>query len=182
MKRTILVWGLIAGLSMVGLQWVIYPLCYRGYISIGNNWLGYAGMLISFAIIFLGVRSYRDNQGGGSISFWKAVQIGLLITLVATVIHAAGAQAYNLVNPDWKRFFLEKYVEYKMEALPFPADQAAIAAVDQEAALLRAIYGNPVLEFVVTALMLVPVGLIATLISAAILRKKKAMPSTEGSM
>lgn len=157
---------------MVALQWVIYPLCYRGYISLNNNWLGWVGMLVSFAIIFIGIKSYRDNQGQGSITFWKAVQIGVLITLVASVIHAIGWQIYNIVNPDWNRFFFEKYIEYKMQALSDPADQAAIAAVNGEVDMLRSIYDNPIVAFIATALFLVPAGIIVTLISALLLRRK----------
>lgn len=179
MKRTIFVWGVIAGLSMVGLQWVIYPLCYRGYISIEDNWLGWAGMVVSFVIIFFGIKSYRDNQGGGSITFWKAVQIGVLITLVASVIHALGWEIYNIVNPDWKRFFFEKYTEYKMQALSDPTDQAAIDAINQEVDMLRTVYSYPLLGFVVTALFLVPAGVIVTLVSAALLRKRELLPSAQ---
>lgn len=178
MRRTVLIFGLIAGLIMVGLQWIIYPLCYHGYISLDNSTLGYAGMLIAFSIVFFGIKSYRDNQGGGSITFWKAVQIGLMITLVASVIHAAGWQFYNAVNPDFKDFFIQKYTEYKTNDLSDPTDQSAIAAIKQEVEMLRTVYDNPLLDFVVTTTFLLPVGLIVTLVSAALLRKKELLPAS----
>lgn len=179
MRRTILIWGLLAGLFMVGLQWIIYPLCYRGYISPDNSYLGYAGMIICFSIIFFGIKSYRDNQGGGSITFWKGVQIGLMITLIASVIQAAGWYVYNIVNPDFKHFFVQKYTEVKLNSLSDPTDKEATAAIHQEVEMLRTVYGNPLLEFAVTTIVLLPVGLIVTLICAALLRKKELLPAAE---
>lgn len=180
MKRTVLVFGLIAGILMVALQWIIYPLCYHGYITFDNStYVGYAGMLIVFSMIFFGIKSYRDNQGKGSVTFWKAVQIGLLITLLASVLHAVGGQLYNAVNPDFKEFFIQKYTEYKSSGLPDPADPAAIAAVEQEVEMLRMVYENPLLDFVVSTFLILPAGLIVTLVSAGLLRKKEMLRSVQ---
>jgi hypothetical protein len=176
MKKTILVWGLIAGILMVCLQWVIYPLCHRGYISPDNSYLGYAVMIICFSIIFFGIRSYRDNQGNGSITFWKGVQIGLAITLVASVIQALGWYFYNLVNPEFREFFVQKYAEARMSGLPDPTNQDAVELIEDEIGMLRTIYAKPLLEFVVTTVAVLPVGIVVTLISAAILRRQKHEP------
>lgn len=172
MRRTVLVWGLIAGLIAVCIQWIVYAFFYRGYMSIDNSYVGYAGMLITFSMIFFGIKSYRDNQGKGLITFWKGVQIGLLITLIACVIHAVGWLIYDTVNPDFKDFFLQKYTEIKTVNLPVPADQAAVDAVKQEIEMLRMIYANPLLNFVMMIVFLLPVGFIVTLISALTLKKK----------
>lgn len=177
MTRTIIVFGLIAGAGMVLLQWIIYPLCYRGYVTFENsNYVGYAGMLIVFSMIFFGIKSYRDNQGRGSVTFWKAFQIGILITLLASLIHGIGGWAYNLVNPDFKGFFLEKFTEYELSKLPQPIDAAAREAVDQEVALVRSIYENPILDLLFSTLLIFPAGLIVTVVSALLFRRKAFLP------
>lgn len=161
---------------MALLQWIIYPLCYHGYITFDNStYIGYAGMLIVFSMIFFGIKSYRDNQGGGTVTFWKAVQIGLLITLVASVIHAAGGHIYNAVNPDFKEFFIQKYTEYLVSGLSQPASQEALDGVKQNVEILRTVYENPLLDFIVSAMFILPVGIIVTLVSSALLRKKELL-------
>lgn len=178
MTRTIIVFGLLAGAAMVLLQWIIYPLCYRGYITFDNStYLGYAGMLIVFSMIFFGIRSYRDNQGRGSVTFWKAFQIGLLITVIASLIHGVGGIAYNVVNPDFKRFFLEKFTEYELAKLPQPVDAAAKAIVDQQVEMVRTIYENPVLDMLFSMLLILPAGLLMTIVSGLLLRKRDLRPT-----
>lgn len=179
MKRTVLVWGLISGAVAVCIQWIVYSLCYRGYMSIDDSYVGYAGMLITFSMVFFGIKSYRDNYGGGMITFWKGVKIGLLITLIASVIHAVGWLIYDTVNPDFKDFFIQKYTEIKTAQLPDPADQAAAAAISEEVEMLKMIYSNRLLNFVLMAVFLLPVGFVVTLVSAALLRKKDVLPALQ---
>lgn len=177
MTRTILVFGLIAGAGMVLLQWIIYPLCYRGYITFDNStYIGYAGMLLVFTMVFFGIKSYRDNQGGGSVTFWKAFQIGILITLLASIIHGVGGQVYNLVNPDFKRFFLEKYTDYQIAQMPEPDDPTAREALNQQVEMVRRIYENPLLDLLFSTMLILPAGLIVTIVSSLLLRKKELLP------
>jgi len=37
-------------------------------------------------MVFFGIRSYRDNVGGGTITFGKAFTVGILITLLSCAI------------------------------------------------------------------------------------------------
>lgn len=173
MTKTILIFGLIAGVLLAAISWIIYSLCFNGFITFDNStYIGYAGMLIVFSMVYFGIKSYRDNSTGGSLTFWKGVQVGLLIALVASVIHAAGWHVYNVVNPDFKDFFVDKYAEYKLNDLSAPYDHDARAAIDREIEMLRTVYENPVLDFLVSGLMMLPPALIVTLLSAAMLRKK----------
>lgn len=170
--KLVIAYGLIAGLIMAGLQWVIATLCLRGTVSFDDTTLiGYAGMVLALSIIFPGIKSYRDRQPGGTIRFWKGVKIGLLITLVASVIHALGFQLYDQLNPEFKSIFLERFVEYKLAQLPQPAASDAIEAVRREIALVKTVQENPLLDFVVSLVAMLPVGVIVTFISAAFLRK-----------
>jgi hypothetical protein len=46
------------------------------------------------ALSMIGVKSYRDNYRGGVINFGKGLQVGLLITLIASLIYAAAGETY----------------------------------------------------------------------------------------
>ncbi|RYY31330.1 MAG: DUF4199 domain-containing protein, partial [Sphingobacteriaceae bacterium] len=77
MKKTVLVFGLIAGLVVSVLMGANLILCYNKSNFEGNILLGYATMLVAFSFIFVGIKNYRDKNNGGSITFGKAFKIGL---------------------------------------------------------------------------------------------------------
>ena len=85
MKRTVLTFGLIAGVIVSVLMGGSLLLADR--IGSGHSMvLGYTIMVASFLLIYFGIRSYRDNALGGQISFGRAFACGLLITLICYVV------------------------------------------------------------------------------------------------
>src|SRR5215510_15001155 len=86
MKRTVLVFGLIAGAIMAAMMFITMPLIDRIRPERAEI-IGYTTMVIAFLMIFFGIRSYRENVGGGSISFGRALSVGLLIVLVASICY-----------------------------------------------------------------------------------------------
>jgi hypothetical protein len=69
-------------------------------------------MVLAFLMIFAGVKTYRDNFAGGTVSFGKALQVGLLIMLIASVCYVATWQFVYHYRPD----YLDKYAAYLGEA------------------------------------------------------------------
>ena len=68
--------------------------------------LGYSAMVLSFLLVFFGIRSYRDNVAGGAIGFGKAFQVGILITLVTCAMYVIAWEiTYFNFFPD----FLDQY-------------------------------------------------------------------------
>ena len=47
-------------------------------------------MLVALSMVFFGIKSFRDNQNGKSIGFWKGAQVGILISLLASFVYATG--------------------------------------------------------------------------------------------
>ncbi|MBX7248475.1 MAG: DUF4199 domain-containing protein [Caulobacteraceae bacterium] len=87
MLRTILIWGLIGGaIVAVLMQLALIAIPEHNDASLV---LGYATMLIALSTVVLGVKQYRDQVGGGVITFWRGLVIGLGIALLAAVIYAA---------------------------------------------------------------------------------------------
>ena len=171
MQRIVLRFGLASSALLIALTAVMMPLCLRGTIDFDNmELLGYSAMVLSFLFVFFGVRSYRDNVAGGTIGFGKAFQVGILITLVTCAVYVVAWQiTYYGFIPD----FFDRYSEYVLARMR--ADGAAEAAVQAKAAEmagLAKLYVNPLFNALITFLEVFPVGLIVTLVSAAILRRK----------
>ena len=71
MKKTVLTFGLIAGLIISVLMGGSLLLADK--IGSGHSMaLGYTIMVASFLLIYFGIRSYRDNTLAGQISFGRA--------------------------------------------------------------------------------------------------------------
>jgi hypothetical protein len=120
--------------------------------------------------VYFGVRSYRDNVLGGQLTFGRAVQTGLLITVISSLCYVAGwLVLYYGFMPD----FGEKYAAHVVEKVRASgADQAAIDAAVKEGKEAMAMIENPVTNAAVSFLEPFPVGVLVTLISAALLRRK----------
>jgi len=176
MKKVILIYGVIAGLIVGVMIWINSSLVFeKKLISMDKSELmGYATMVIALSMIFFGIKSFRDNYSRGKISFWKGLQIGLLITLIASVFYFAGAEFYSLAHPSFKTQVLDESFKKLKEKASTP-EQAQ--NVEKQMALMDKLFDNPLLFFVVCFIEIVPVGIVITLICAAILRKKEVLPT-----
>lgn len=171
MKKTILTYGLIAGAIaslMMGLSLLV------GVDHLDSNWgmvLGYTGMIIAFAFIFVAITKYRDRLNGGAISFGKAFVIGLGISLIASTMYVAVWMIeYKYVFPD----FMEKYaaselVKMKNEGASETEINTAAAEMEQ----FKEMYKNPAVRIAFTYGEILPVGLLASLLAATILMKRR---------
>jgi Protein of unknown function (DUF4199) len=170
MKKIVLTFGLISGAMMAVLMFATLPLVDR--LSFDTlTVIGYTSMVASFLMVFFGIRSYRENVGGGKISFGKAFQIGILITLISCVCYVIAWQIlyYNFL-PD----FVDKYANYMIEkSRAAGATPEALAAQREQIKTFKALLDNPFTNAALTILEPLPIGLPMTLISAAILRRKE---------
>jgi hypothetical protein len=129
-------------------------------------------MVLAFLLVFFGIRSYREEVGEGTISFGKAFQVGILITLVACVVYVLAWQVvYWGFYPD----FLDQYSAHAVEkARAAGESEAAIREMEADMASWGKLYQNPFFNAGITFLEVFPVGLIVSLISAAILRRRSS--------
>lgn len=177
MRRIVLTYGLIAGaIVSVWLFVLVAVLRGGGSVDLERGMIyGYASMVLAFLLVFFGIRRYRDTVGGGAIGFGRAVAVGLLITLVAGAIYVLTWQVlYFGFVPD----FAERYGAAVVEGMRESGETAAaIAAKEAEMARFAELYRNPLFNSAITFLEIIPVGLVMTLISAAILRRRAAAAS-----
>lgn len=175
MKRIVLIYGLIAGAVIGGMTLLTMPLFNSDTLDFDSGeWLGYSSMTIAFSLIFFGVKSYRDRELNGEISFGKAVKVGFLIYVVAAVIYAL---CWEVAYDQFGDSFMQKMNEHYMETMK--EDGATEEEIAKERAFMEdftELYKNPVVRFTITMLEPSPVGLIITLISAFLLRRKEFLP------
>lgn len=178
MRKLTITYGLIAGAIVSGMMLITMPFYKNGTFNFDNGELtGYTTMVIALSVIFFGVKSYRDKQSSGVISFWKGVQIGMLITLIAGVMYAV---TWEYLYADMGDEFMAKMTEHHMNDLREDgATDADIQKAREEMLGMMETYKNPFVRFPITIMEILPVGIIITLITAALLRRKEFLPATE---
>lgn len=170
MRKVIVKFGLIAGamLSVV----MLVSLAFQDRIGFDKAaWVGYTSMVVAFLMVYFGIRAYRDEVGGGQISFGRAFAVGGLIVLVASLCYVATWEfIYFRLHPD----FMEKYAAYALEqARSRGASESELAAQAKQMADFSVKYRNPFYNAAVTLLEPLPVGLIITLVSAGLLSRRR---------
>jgi hypothetical protein len=177
MKKTVLTFGLISGAISSGLMLATVPFMDRIGFDRGVIF-GYTAILLSFLLVFFGIRSYRENVGGGQISFARAFSVGILITLISCICYVV---TWEIVYFNFLPDFLDKYTNYSVEkARASGASADEIARLVAEMNNFKTQYSNPLINAAFTFIEPFPIGVLVTLISAAILRKRRndAVPVT----
>jgi hypothetical protein len=174
MRKIVLTFGLIAGVILSAMMLITLP--FQDQIGFETGAIiGYTTMVLAFLMVFFGVRSYRDNVAGGSVTFGRAFIVGLMITAVASVCYVATWQlVYYKLAPD----FIDKYAAYGVaKAKESGATDAQIAAKTKEMTEFKELYKNPLVNIAYTLLEPLPVGILFTLVAAGVLSRKRR---TEG--
>jgi hypothetical protein len=169
-RKIVLTFGLISGAILSVMM--LLTMLFKDRIGFDRAAvIGYSTMVLAFLMIFVGVKSYRDNVAGGSVSFGRAFQVGLLILIVATVCYVATWQViYYKVAPD----FGEKFAAYQVEKVKQSgAPEAEIARQIREVEDFQVRYRNPLVNIAWTFIEPMPVGLLFALIAAGALSRKR---------
>jgi hypothetical protein len=169
MSKVVLTFGLLSGAVAAVMMFITLPFAER--IGFDRSiFVGYTIIVISMLFVYFGVRSYRDNVLGGQMSFGKAFLAGLLITLTSSVCYvAAWLVMYYGFMPDFGSQYAAHLVEQARSAGGNQADIDAAIKQGQEAVQMLE---NPLTNAAVSFTEPLPVGLIVTLISAAVLKKR----------
>ncbi len=170
MKKNVVVFGTIAGLIVSTLMFISMLVYNRHHEFKGAMIVGYASMLIAFSFIFVGIKNFRDKYNNGSITFGKGFLIGLLISFIASTFYVVTwLFELKFFIPD----FMESYSMSMMNELKESGgSQLEIDQTMAEVAGYQEMYKNPVYLVLLTYAEIFPVGLLVSLISATILRRK----------
>src|SRR5215218_6183150 len=169
MKKTVWKFGLMSGAVASALMAATIP--FQDETGFNHSLIvGYATMVLSFLLIYFGVRSYRDNVGDGSVGFGRALAVGTLIGVVASACYVATWEVmYFKFMPD----FMTKYGAHELEkARAEGASEATLAQKKAELDQFEKAYQNPAVNVAFTLLEPLPVALVVALVSAGVLSRR----------
>ena len=171
MKKIVLTFGLISGVIMSALMTAVIVFAHQTDPARGMV-IGYTIMVLSFLLIFFGVRSYRENIGDGYISFGRAVGVGFLIMLISCACYVA---TWEVVSHKFIPDFGEKYLAHSIERVRASGKppQEIESEIESMRSMMQLYNSNIFFNMALTFLEPLPVGVLMSLISAAILRKRR---------
>jgi hypothetical protein len=175
MFNSILKWGLIAGL-------VVGCIDFAMFVGMGDSphleygmLIGYTIMLLALSSVFVGIKQYRDRDLGGVIRFWPAFGMGLAISFIAGVFYVLAWEASQAITGgDFASVWANAMIE---QARARGESAAAIAKMTAEMAQFKVQYANPWWRLPMTFTEIFPVGVLVSLVSAALLRRPGFLPA-----
>jgi len=101
-KKTVLTFGLISGALSSLMMVATVPFADRIGFDKGAI-VGYTAIVLSFLLVFFGIRSYRDNVGNGQITFSKAFAVGISITVISCIFYVVTWEIlyFNFLPISW---------------------------------------------------------------------------------
>ena len=174
MKNTIIKYGLIAG-GIAATGQLITSL-YLKYSGLGSSsfdnsfYLGYTLITLAMSVIYFAIRAFRDGTNEGKVTFGKGLLIGLGITAIASVCYSLmWTFVYYTLLPN----FMDDYAAFSIAQLKAEGANAAKLLENQvQIAEIKQMYQSPFGVFAITLIEPLPVGLLVSLVSAFILKRK----------
>ncbi len=168
MRKIVLRFGLFGAITICVLFLAAWFLA-DGQSYTVQELIGYSVMILSLSFVFFGIKQFRDTENSGSISFKKALTIGLLISLIVAIAFGILDVIYvEFLNPDFMDDYYARSVA-EMEAT-LPTDEFKIKLQELEAQ--KTTFTNPMFTFAIMGLTVFVIGFIISLISSLILQRK----------
>lgn len=178
MLRTILKYGVIAGLVVGGLM-IGTVIAFSGMPPLKYGMLiGYTTMLIALSAVFVGIKRHRDVDRGGVIGFWPAFGVGLGVSFIAGIFYVV---AWEAVQALTRMDFADSYARAMIESEKAKGASAeALAKLSADMATFKLQYANPLFRLPMTFVEIFPVGVLVSLVSAGLLRNSRFLPARRG--
>lgn len=173
MKKTAIRFGLYGVYVIIALfviNWFITD-GERGNFETGEI-VGWTGIFLSVLFVFFGLKYYRDQKNGGRLSFGEGMKLGLLIILIPSLAFGIFNLLYvHVIDPG----FMDAYYDYEVEKVRASATGADLESKLNQMAKDRKFFENPVVPFFAMFFSVFLVGLIVTIISVLVLKRKPAI-------
>jgi len=169
MKRIVWTFGLISG-AVLSLMMAI-SMVFVGHIGNKGMIIGYTTMVVSFLMVYVGIKTYRDNVLGGSIGFGKAFQVGILIAAIGSMCYVATWEVMFYGSDVGEKVLAQMLEQEKTRGGSQQEIDAKVAEMKKFQELYRS---NPLVNVAMTFIEAFPVGLVITLVSAGVLSRKRS--------
>jgi hypothetical protein len=175
MLGKILSYGAVAGL-IAGVPLFAISVALNGHPPLAYGVaLGYLTMLIALSAVFVAIKRHRDADLGGVIGFWPAFGLGLGISVVAGILYVlAWEAALAVTHMDFAGNYAAALIE-QQKAKGVTGEALAKFTADMQR--FRTEYANPLFRLPMTFAEIFPVGLLVSLVSAALLRNSRFLPA-----
>ena len=175
MFKKILSYGLIAGLLVgVPLSWITISMSGQTMMRYGMV-IGYLIMLIALSAVFVAIKRHRDADLGGVIKFWPAFGLGLGISFIAGVIYVVSWDAAcAIAHLDFAGSYAKAMIAQQQAK---GASAESLARLTAEMEQFKIQYANPLYRWPMTFVEIFPVGVLVSLVSAALLRNSRFLPA-----
>ena len=173
MLRIILIYGVIGGFIVAVPMLVTMMATPPGAIPENSALYGYLSMLLAFTMVFVGIKHYRDKVCGGVIRFLPALGVGLGISAVASLFWVVGWEITLATGFDFGSAYMDSVVA---AAQGRGASAAEIERIRAETAEALALYAYPLSRLALTFIEMFPLGVLISLVSAALLRNSRFLP------
>ncbi|MEM6514974.1 MAG: DUF4199 domain-containing protein [Bacteroidota bacterium] len=131
--------------------------------------IGYLTIFVSLSFVYFGIKHYRNEINNGSVSFVKALIIGVLIsTIVGLGIAIVDYLYTSVINPDFRTEFFAKSVEN----LESNFTGAELETKKEELKAQMELYSGSYFMAFIMFVTVFLIGFIISLISALVLQKK----------
>lgn len=169
MKQTIKKFGIYSSVLLIVL--FTFSFLFEDAMSYSTSEIyGYASIVLALSFVYFGIKSYRDQVNDGSVSFSKALKIGILISLLASITFGLINVVYTeFINPNFTNEYYAHSIEQIRDTLPAEEFEAKLEQLETE----KEFFANPFIGFSVMALTVLIIGFIISLISGLILQRKK---------
>ena len=127
-------------------------------------------------LVFVGIKHYRDKALGGVIRFVPALGVGLGISAVASLFWVIGWELTLATGFDFGSAYTQSVIA-AAEARGAPA--AEIEQIKADSAEFLSLYANPLFRLGVTFMEKFPLGVLISVISAALLRNSRILPARD---
>ena len=175
MLRNIFLYGVIAGVIVAiptfGLTVLLKDHPPENYGLL----IGYTTMLVALSAIFVAIKRQRDVDGGGVIRFWPALALGLGVSVIAGVFYClAWEAALAVTGMNFGADYAQAYIEAEKAK---GVSGAALAKLTAEMEAFKVQYANPLYRVPITFTEIFPVGVLVSIVSAALLRNSRFLPA-----
>lgn len=173
MLRIILLYGIPCAF-IVGAP-MLYGMVTGQQDQANGAFIGYTTMLVALTGVFLGVKHYRDRNLGGVIKFLPALGVGLAISAVASLGWViAWEMSLAITKFDFGAVYSQMMIE---NAKAEGASPEKLAQVAKEGQAFAEMYANPVIRMGMTFIEMFPIGIVISVVSAALLRNSRFLPA-----
>ena len=178
MLRTILKYGLIAGLVVGGFELATFVL-FSGMPPLKYGMVvGYTTMLIALSAVFVGIKRHRDVDRGGVIGFWPALGVGLGISFIAGIFYVAAWEAVqSMMHMDFASSYAQAIIASQKAK---GASAEALAKLTTEMEAFKVQYANPMYRLPMTFAEIFPIGVLVSLVWAGFLRTSRFLAVRRG--